>query len=87
MIICYICTQICQSITREGQAIEYVEIARDTVPAKWTVYSVSPLKFEIIYGGGDRTGELTRSVQEHIHYSSINFTTKSKCLYCMHGPQ
>ena len=56
--------QICQSITREGQATEYVNIARDTIPANWTIYSVSPLKFEVLYGGGDRTGERARYVQE-----------------------
>ena len=39
---------------------EYVTIARDTVPANWTVYSASPLKFEVLYGGGDSTGGQTR---------------------------
>ena len=57
-------SQICQSIRREGQATEYVNIATDTVPANWTIYSVSPLKFEVLYGGGDSTGERTRYVQE-----------------------
>ena len=47
--------QICQRVTREGQLVEYVNIARDTVAANWTIYSVSPLKFEVLYGGGDRT--------------------------------
>ena len=57
-------SQICQSITREGQATEYVTIARDTVPAKWMVYSVTPLKFEVLYSDGDsdNTTERTRCV-------------------------
>ena len=64
-------SQICQSITREGQATEYVTISRDTVPAKWTVYSVTPLKFEVLYSGGD----------------SYNTTERKRCVHasaCAH---
>ena len=73
-------SQICQSITREGQATEYVTIARDTVPAKWMVYSVTPLKFEVLYSGGDSysTTERIRCVHASVH---VHFTQRNLHLY------
>ena len=69
--------QICQSITREGQATEYVTIARDTVPANWMVYSVSPLKFEVLYSGGDSYSTTERERCVHVQSVHVDFTQRT----------
>ena len=45
-----------------GTGLEYV--ARNTVPAKWTIGSLNPLQFVVVYGGGDKSvgPTLTRCV-------------------------
>ena len=44
--------QSCQDDV-SGTGLQYV--ARNTVPAKWTVGSLKPLQFVVVYGGGDKS--------------------------------
>ena len=53
--------QACQN-DLTGRGLTYV--ARNTTPAKWTVASLNPLQFVVVYGDGDKSEgpTLTRCV-------------------------
>ena len=58
----YMHMQACQDTINSGTGLTYV--ARNTVPAKWTIGSLSPLQFTVVYGDGDKSEgpTLTRCV-------------------------